>query len=173
MYNSLSFLTIKRSVIYILIDFVALLVIYFIPAISHSLMFPVYYIEPMRLMLIIALIHTPKENAYFIAISLPIFSFFFSGHPSLFKICLIAPELLLNVWLFLFLSGKNKNSFISMLLSIILSKLFYYTFKFLFIEFSFLQGRIISTPILIQIMIIIIYSLYAYILNNRFEKFSV
>ena len=55
-------------------DLLAITAIYLIPSFSHLLSFPVYLIEPMRLVIILAVIHTSRTNAYLIAITLPFFS---------------------------------------------------------------------------------------------------
>ncbi len=57
----------------LIIDILGLTFIYFVPAISHLLSFPLYLVEPMRVMLIIAIAHTTKRNAYLIALTLPVF----------------------------------------------------------------------------------------------------
>ena len=52
-----------------LIDLLLISFIYFLPALSHMLAFPVYYLDPMRIALVITLAHTTKRNSaqrYFI-----------------------------------------------------------------------------------------------------------
>ncbi len=101
----------------IVFDLMALLFIYLVPAISHLLSFPVYYLEPMRIMLILAIVHTTRKNAYLIALTLPLFSLLISAHPSLIKTSLVTGELLLNVWLFFFISEKLSNKSLSIFLA--------------------------------------------------------
>lgn len=161
---SLSILKIKN----IVFDLVALLAIYLVPAVSHLLSFPVYYLEPMKIMLILAVAHTSRKNAYLIALTLPLFSFLISAHPSLIKTSLITGELLLNVWLFFFLSEKLSHKTLSIFLSIIASKIFYYLIKFLLITFALMSGDLISTPLYIQILMIIVLSGYIYLMS--FDK---
>lgn len=50
----------------------------------------------MRLLVISYLIYTKNNNAYFLAIALPVFSFLFAGHPTLFKFPHEAMDLILN-----------------------------------------------------------------------------
>ena len=152
----------------IIFDMLALLFIYLVPAISHLLSFPVYYLEPMRLMLILAITHTARKNAYLIALTLPIFSLLISAHPSLIKTSLVTGELLLNVWLFFFVSEKLSNKSLSIFLSIIVSKIFYYMVKFILIESVLMSGDLISTPIYIQIIMLFIFSGYIYLMS--FDK---
>lgn len=134
--------------------------IYFVPAISHLLALPVYFIEPMRLILILSIAHTSKSNAFIIAASLPLFSFFISSHPVFLKSLLIMGELMLNVWLFFFLAEKLKNKFASMLISIALSKIFYYSIKLALLNSLLLNGNLVSTPVYIQLITMTFFSLY-------------
>lgn len=147
----------KRS---IFLDVLALIFIYFVPTISHLLSLPIYYIEPMRIVLILALTHTTKQNAFILALTLPLFSFLISAHPVLPKMILITFELNLNVYLFFLFAKKLKNNFTAILLSIIASKLVYYIIKFGLIEFAVLKSGLISTPILIQAIMILLFSSY-------------
>lgn len=151
----------------IIFDIVAITFIYFIPALSHLLNLPVYLIEPMRLMLILALVHTTKQNAYIIAVTLPLFSFIISAHPVLPKMILIAFELSLNVFLFYLLLKKFKNTFLPVLLSIIGSKVVYYIIKFGLIQLAVLKSGLISTPIFIQLIMTLLFSTYLFSFYKR------
>ncbi|MBI5541687.1 MAG: hypothetical protein HY951_16630 [Bacteroidia bacterium] len=151
----------------VLIDISALAFIYLVPTISHLISLPVYLIEPMRLMLIIALVHTTKRNAYILAVTLPLFSFLISSHPELPKMMLIAFELSLNVFLFFLLANKLKYYFPAILISIILSKVIYYIIKFGLIKLTFLNTELISTPISIQLITTVIYSIYLYVFLRK------
>jgi hypothetical protein len=122
------------------------------------------------------LLATNKTNAYFLALTLPIFSFFMSGHPVFPKNILIAAELMTNVFLFVLLSEKLQywkngyNIFVSMFLSIFLSKIVYYGLKYLFIYFGLLGMGLISTGIGIQITIMLILSLVFSLFGMRSKK---
>ena len=151
-----------KSVVF---DLIALIAIYLVPSISHLLGFPVYYLEPMRIMLILAIVHTSRKNAYLIALTLPLFSMLISAHPSLIKTSLITGELLLNVWLFFFLSEKLSNKTLSIFLSIIASKILYYMIKFILITSVLMSGEVISTPMYIQLIMLFVLSGYIYFLN--------
>ncbi len=144
----------------IFVDITALLFIYFTPAISHLLNFPLYLLEPMRIMLILSLAHTNRRNAYLIALTLPLFSLIISSHPSVLKSLLITAELFLNVYLFIYFSEKIRHIFGAALLSIIISKSVYYIFKYIFITSGMLQSELISTPLLLQGVVAIILSGY-------------
>jgi len=149
----------------IVFDLIALLAIYLVPAVSHLLSFPVYYLEPMRIMLILAIVHTSRKNAYLIALTLPLFSMLISAHPSLVKTSLITGELLLNVWLFFLLSEKLSNKTLSIFLSIVVSKIFYYLVKFLLVTSALISGDLIATPIYIQIIMLFVLSGYIYLMS--------
>ncbi|OYT17633.1 MAG: hypothetical protein B7C24_01610 [Bacteroidetes bacterium 4572_77] len=157
----------RNTIISIGIDIMALVFIYFIPTLSHLIALPVYFIEPMRLMLILALVHTSEKNAYLIALTLPLFSFLISAHPVLPKMLLITFELSLNVFLFYLFSKKMKKIFPAILFSIIISKLVYYLLKFGLINFAIINSGLISTPIYIQIITTLVFSSYLYLILNK------
>lgn len=162
-------LTSRKTLSYVLFDILALTFIYFVPAISHMLSFPLYLIEPMRIALILALVHTTKRNAYIIAITLPLFSFLVSAHPVFYKMMLISGELVINVWLFYFILSKTKNAFVSILSSIVLSKAVYYLAKFIAIALILKTSEsLISTSLYIQVATTIVFSVYlGLMLRNR------
>lgn len=153
----------------ILFDIVALAFIYFVPTISHYLNVPLYLIEPMRLMLVLAMVHTNKRNAYIIALTLPVFSLLMSGHPIAIKAAIMTMELVFNVWLFYTLSQKWKNTFVVMLISILLSKLAYYAVKFGLISMAVLHTELIATPVYLQLITSVVFSAYLFFLFKRKE----
>ncbi len=153
-----------------LIDFSLLLLIYFLPAISHLFAFPVYYLDPMRIAMAVALIHTSKKNAYLIALTLPLFSFLISSHPQLVKSFLLSAELFINLTLFFLLKDKLKNVFTSLLLSIFISKAVYYSIKFILIYYMMLNDKLFSTPIYFQLISAIMVSSYVYVINKNSAK---
>jgi hypothetical protein len=171
MENTLSLIKSRGFIKSALFDILALAFIYFLPTITHFFSFPLYYADPMRIVLILCLAHTSKSNSLLIALTLPVFSFIIASHPSMYKSMLIASELILNLFLFYFISQKIKNIFGSMLISIALSKMFYYLAKYFFISGGLIEGDLVTTPILIQTVAAVVFSLYAYfILRNRTEQ---
>jgi hypothetical protein len=149
-------------------DLFAIGFVYLVPVFSHLFALPVYYIEPMRLILILAMAHTSKKNAYILAATLPLFSYFVSAHPVFLKTLLISGELLFNVWLFFFLSGKIKNKFGRMLLSVGLSKIAYYILKFALLSAVLLEGSLISTPLAIQFIMMFLFSSYIFLVKHKY-----
>jgi hypothetical protein len=154
----------RSNVKSIVLDIIALTFIYFVPTISHLLSVPVYLVEPMRIMLILAIAHTSKRNAYLLALTLPLFSFLISAHPNVFKALIMTIELVFNVWLFYALSAKWKNQFVSMLASIVISKVFYYLLKFGLISLVIIEGTLISTPIYLQAITTLVFSGYVFLM---------
>ena len=154
----------------IIYDIIALTIIYLIPTFSHIFNFPVYYIDPMRLMLFLVIIHTNKKNSYIIAGTLPLVSFIFSSHPVFIKSLSMSAELLLNVWLYYELSKIFNNKFIPAALSIIVSKLVYYAVKFVLISSALLSTSLISTPLQFQLLVVAIISMYAFFMIPRANK---
>lgn len=160
----------KIPVAGILIDISALVFIYLVPTLSHMLSLPVYLIEPMRLMLVLALVHTNRQNCYLLALTMPLFSFIISGHPLFAKMFLIAAELSLNVFLFYLLSKRMKSIFPAIFLSILLSKVFYYLLKFVFIQLALINTGLVATPLLVQVLMAIVFSCYATIFYKNFGR---
>jgi len=156
----------KLNVRSIILDILALAFIYFVPTISHLLNVPVYLVEPMRIMLILALAHTSKKNAYLLALTLPLFSFLISSHPNIFKALIMTLELLLNVWLFYKLSTK-VNQFVAIFSSIVISKVVYYLLKFGLISFAVLQTGLISTPLYLQLITTVVFSGYLFFVLRK------
>jgi len=149
------------------IDLAALAVIYFMPALSHMLAVPVYFIEPMRIMLILAIAHTGRRNAYLLALTLPLFSFVISAHPVFLKSLLISVELVFNVWLFFILVKYIRNNFAAMAAAIIGSKLFYYALKFRLLSAALLQGSLVSIPLYIQLLTTMVLSAYIFLIFRK------
>lgn len=146
----------------IALDLGALAFIYLVPTFAHLTSLPIYLIEPMRLMLVLALVHTNKRNAYILALTLPLFSFLISSHPVFAKMLLISFELSLNVFLFYLLKDRLLKVYPAILLSIIISKLAYYSIKLGLLSYAILDGNLISTPLFIQLITTTVFSLYLY-----------
>lgn len=170
MEKALSIIDLKSNIKTYLIDFSLLLMIYFLPAISHLFAFPVYYLDPMRIALVVALVHTSKKNAYIIALTLPLFSFLISSHPQIIKSFLLSAELIINLSLFFLLKDKLKNVFASLFLSIVISKVIYYSLKFALISFTLLNDRLFSTPLYFQLIAAVLLSTYIYLVNRTSTK---
>ena len=144
----------------ILLDIVALGIMYFIPAISHLTSYPLYKLEPMRCVLLANLLLIGnKKNAYIMAATLPLFSFVVATHPVFLKSVIMAIELVANVVLFFWMSEKKMNIGIAMFVSIIASKLLYYALKLILIKAGVLSLSMVDTNILVQLIVAFIISL--------------
>ena len=150
----------------LIIDIIAFAFIYFLRDISKLLDFPIYLVDPMRMMIILAIAHTNKWNSYFLAIFLPLFSWYLGGHPYILKTLLILIELLLNIYLFYVLMRNIRISFFSMFISIIVCKLFYYGLKYLLIQLTLIEGSLLSTPIKYQVITAFAFSIWIQLFYN-------
>ncbi len=139
---------------------------YLVPTLSHLTSIPLYRFEPMRGVLFLNLLLTGnKRNAYIMAVTLPLFSFFVGGHPVFAKALLMAAELLVNLLLFDVFPRSIKNPAIDMFLSIVASKVFYYIIKFGIISVGLLDGPMVATGLMTQLIV-------AVVLSVAFWKFS-
>lgn len=139
----------------LILDVLAVVAVFLLPSLSHFFPFPLYFIEPMRLAaLSVYFLSRYKLNAYLLALALPIFSMLYSGHPIPLKAVLISIELVANLLILNFLLGKFPQvKVIPLFLSIILSKLLYYSLKYAFLTMGILKGSLVSIPIYIQLII--------------------
>ena len=160
---------IRRTV---MIDTIILVVVYFIPTLSHALSAPLYLFEPMRIALFVSILFlTDRKNAYILAITLPIFSYIVSGHPVLVKNVIIAIELFTNVFILFHLLDKKVNYFYSCFISIIASKILYYGLKYLVIFQGLLSTNLVDTSFIVQLLIACLLSLAFWsIYNKRYNR---
>jgi hypothetical protein len=145
-------------------DLLALSVIYLIPTFSHLVGFPIYYLDPMRLMVFLIIIHTDRKNSYIIAATLPLVSFLTSSHPVFLKSLAMSLELMFNVWLFFKFSELFKNNIMPAAFSILLAKGLYYAVKFLLVSAALISSDFITTPIYLQIITILLITIYAFVM---------
>jgi hypothetical protein len=144
-----------------------------LPAISHLIGIPLYLMEPMRVILVLALILTSRYNTYLIAAILPLLSYLVSGHPFPAKMLIITMELLLNTWLFIFFCSKSGKPFISMLSSIIFSKVFCYMMYWIFFSWIFVEQESRIIFLLIQVGLTLLLSSMTYVISRNHQIISV
>ncbi len=160
----------KLGIKSVVLDIIAIAFIYLMPILSHLLSFPMYFIEPMRIMVILAMIHTHRNNAYILALTLPLFSFVVAMHPVFIKSLLIAVELAFMVAVFQVLY-KKIHVFAAIFVSIWASKLFYYALKFVAIATLMPGESMVGIALYIQLITSIIMSLYVfYIFGYKRQK---
>lgn len=147
-------------------DLVVVGLFYLIPTLSHLTSIPFYRFEPMRCVLLLNLLLTGnKGNAYVMAVTLPLFSYMAGGHPVLVKALLMAAELSANVLFFDLVSRKVANSAVAMFASIAASKVAYYIIKYGVLSIGLMEGSLIATDLLTQLVV-------AIVLSVAFWKFS-
>jgi hypothetical protein len=146
----------------LLLDIIALLVVLFTPRIGEYTHLPFWMIEPMRLMVILSIAHSTRANSYLLAFVLPAFSWAVSGHPEFFKMIVMTGEITFNVFLFYLLIRKIDLVFISMIISIIVSKVFCYTIYLLFFPITFVKDEAESSFLIAQVITTLVFSFYVY-----------
>jgi len=151
----------------LIIDLLALGFILLMPAMSHMTGIPFYFIEPMRILLVVALIFSNRYNAYALAVLLPLFSFLVSGHPSPVKMIIIMAELLLNAWLFLGFLQKTKKPFLSMLTSVLLSKVFCYSMYWVVFSWAFVVEESATIFLVSQMAVTLVLSTLVAIISSK------
>lgn len=166
MIKTLSVIVTTRNII---VDVGILIAIYLIPALSHMTGVPLYYLDPMRFFLLLGFfLSNNKYNAIILATTIPLFSWLVSGHPVLPKAFLISIELLTNVLILsYFIKSNKKFLFPSLVLSIVLSKVVYYLFKFIFIQNGILKMEMIATDLYIQLVTLFLLSIFLWFLFRK------
>ena len=160
----------SKTIGYLATDFLIICFIYLLPSLAHLTAIPFYLFDPMRLALVFCIIFTDKKNSIVIALTLPVISLLISSHPALIKSIIISAELVLNVLAFYFLSTSWKNQFITMFVSILIAKVFYYSTKITLFSLGFIQGDLVSTPIWIQCMMLFLLSIFTFIFLRNTER---
>lgn len=153
-----------------LLDGFALAFIYLMPTISHILPFPVYFMEPMRIMVVLAMMHTHRKNAYILALTLPVFSFVIATHPVFVKSLLIAIELTAMVGLF-YLLRRYMQGVVAIFTAIILGKALYYAMKFFTVQWALIPLRpnesFVGIALWIQLITTVVISGYVWLILNK------
>lgn len=152
------------------VDFLALTVIYLLPTLSHLTGIPFYYLEPMRIVVLLSLLFTNRWNSLLLAITIPLFSFLIASHPAIFKVLLVTIDLTVNILLFMFLTRRIKQTFLALFLSIGISKIIYYLLKSAFIQFNLVDGALVTTSLYIQIILMVVLSIVVAFLANRLKN---
>lgn len=136
----------------VLLDFALLAGIYLLPSLSHLLALPIYLLEPMRLAVLIALLFSHRANAWLVAMTLPLASFWMSGHPEPIKAVLMGLEfsVLIAAYAALRHSVRLPTMF-AMGAAIVTGKIVYYGCKALLLSVGWLGGALISTPWTLQL----------------------
>jgi len=160
-YDISSFCT--RNVIKgILLDIIALVVVYFTPKFDQLVHFPFYMVEPMRLMVVLSIVHSSRANSYLLALSLPLFSWAVSGHPEFYKMLVMTGEITINVFLFYYLIRKIDSVFLPMIISIVVSKILCYIFYLVFFSMMFIREEAEPSFLIAQVISTLVFSFYIF-----------
>ena len=149
-----------RKVLFL--DIFALVVVFFTPKIGEYTHMPFWMIEPMRLMVILSIAHSTRANSYLLALVLPAFSWAVSGHPEFFKMLVMTGEITFNVFLFYLLVRTIDSVFMSMIISIVVSKVLCYAIYLLFFPMSFVEGEADLSFLIAQVISTLVFSFYVY-----------
>ena len=147
--------TIQRSHVLrtVAIDAVLLTLALLLPVGFHAVGVNLRFLEPMRLVLLAAILFVPeRKNAYIIAFILPWLSFVIIGVPMWWKAGMMSVELIINVYLIYRFTDEKLNAGFSVLISILLAKTFYYVVKYIFIQTTILP----QMPLIENIPVIVI-----------------
>ena len=155
-----------------IIDFFALAFIYLLPTLSHLSGIPFYYLEPMRIVVLLSILYTHRWNSLLLALTIPLFSFLIASHPSIIKVLLLTIDLTANILLFIFFVSRIKQTYLAVFLSIGISKIIYYLLKYSVMQFNIMDGALVTTPLYIQIIITVVLSLAFAFSGNRFKNNS-
>jgi hypothetical protein len=125
-----------------------------IPALAHLVPFPLYYLDPMRLLLLVSYLFTRNQgNSLLLSVGIPIFSTLVTGHPTVAKALLIAVELLVNISILpMVLERWKLPVLLTVFGSIVVSKCAYYIAKALFMRCGLLDGKLIATDLYAQVL---------------------
>lgn len=141
------------------IDIFLIATAYMLPVLAHRAAFPLYWFDPMRVVVLAGLLWTAnRKNALLLALTVPLFTFGLAGNPAMAKGLLIAAELTVNLLLFFWMERKSGSPFVGMLLSILLSKAFYYLLKWLLL-FTLLPAQpLVGVGLGIQLAVAVVIS---------------
>jgi len=151
----------------ILLDIVALIVVYFTPKFGQLVHFPFYMVEPMRLMVVLSIVHSSRTNSYLLALSLPLFSWAVSGHPEFYKMLVMTGEITMNVFLFYYLIRKIDSVFLPMIISIVVSKIFCYILYLVFFSMMFIREEAESSFLIAQVISTLVFSFYIFFVLRK------
>lgn len=145
-------------------DVLLIIVLHIAPTFCHLADFSIRVFEPFRLAILASVIlFRNTKNAYLLACVLPVFSLLVMSNPLPLKSLLMAIELIANVFLLSSLSKMMNSNFMACFISVVGSKILYYFLKIIFIKFELMDGRLFTTPIYIQALIIATISLWFYL----------
>jgi len=165
--HDLSFLRTRNVRVGFFLDMAALAVVYFTPFIARLLHLPFYMIEPMRLMVVLSIAHSGRLNSYLLALTLPAFSWAVTGHPELLEMLVMTVEMIANVFLYYHLIRKSDSVFLSMIISIVVSKVLCYALYLVFFSMMFLKEEADPSFLIAQVITTLAFSLYVFLVLRK------
>ena len=151
----------------LILDIVALVVVFLTPEIGQYTHLPFWMIEPIRLMVVLSIAHSTRANSYLLALVLPVFSWALTGHPEFIKMLVMTGEIAVNVFLFYLLIRQINSAFQSMIISIALSKILCYSIYLLFFSQMFIQEETEPAFLIAQLISTLVFSLYVYWVSRK------
>ncbi|HZX63151.1 MAG TPA: hypothetical protein VFE66_08065 [Bacteroidales bacterium] len=151
----------------LLLDIVAIAVVFFTPKIGQLIHLPFYMVEPMRLMVVLSIAHSNRANSYLLALTLPLFSWAVSGHPEFFKMLVMTGEMAANVFLFYYFVRKIDSVLLSMIISIVVSKVLCYAFYLVFFSMMFIQEEADPSFLIAQVITTLVFSFYVFFILRK------
>jgi hypothetical protein len=124
-------------------------------------------VEPMRLMVVLSIVHSSRTNSYLLALSLPLFSWAVSGHPEFYKMLVMTGEITMNVFLFYYLIRKIDSVFLPMIISIVVSKIFCYILYLVFFSMMFIREEAESSFLIAQVISTLVFSFYIFFVLRK------
>ena len=138
------------------IDALLLTVACLVPTVSHLLAWPLYYLNPMLLVLLAGmLLVRDRRNAYLLAVLLPVVSMLAVGMPTPLKaVCMVAEYAsvvfvsgLLQRW-----NDRFVGTLGAMLVAMLTGKAVYYLLKALILA----PAVLVSTPVTVQLAVVVV-----------------
>ena len=151
----------------LLLDIAALVLVMFTPKIGELIHLPFYMLEPMRLMVVLSIAHSSRANSYLLAFTLSLFSWAVSGHPEFFKMLVMTGEMTVNVFLFYYLLRKIDSAFLSMIISIVVSKVLCYALYLVFFSMMFLKEEADPSFLIAQVITTLVFSFYVFLILRK------
>ncbi len=137
---------------------------------SHSIGLPLYKINPMHWVIYFAILfRKPSISSIIVlAIALPLTSNILTGHPMVIKSILMGVEL--SIYGIVFISAIkfiNLVPIIAYLISQVTGRFVYYGLKYIFIKAELIDGFLISTSIVFQLVISGVLGIILFLINKK------
>ncbi len=157
--NSIS-IVIPQSITRILVaDVLVILCFYITITVAHILPFPLYKLDPMKIIVLVTVIYSTRWNSVAIAAALPVLSFLSTGHPVFPKFLIMSSELMVFAFVLSSFRIRQLKGIISFLSAVLISKILYYMIKSGVIAMGYLDQAFIPSDFYTQIQALVISAL--------------